>query len=49
MYGIYNAKKTVHALHSRQTLYESLFTGKKTASVLQYEITYFQKQPQCPL
>ena len=34
MYGIYNAEtlenlvKTVHALHNRQTLYESLFTGK---------------------
>ena len=33
MYGIYNAKmlenlvRTVHALHSRQTLYKSLFTG----------------------
>ena len=34
MYGIYNAEilenlvKTGHALHSRQSLYESLFTGK---------------------
>ena len=38
MYGIYNAEtlenivKTVHALHSRQTLYESLFTGKTSAA-----------------
>ena len=37
MYGVYNAEmlerlvKTVHALHSRQTLYESLFTGKTSA------------------
>ena len=34
MYGIYNAEtleklvKTVHVLHSRQTLYENLFAGK---------------------
>ena len=33
-YGVYNTEtlerlvKTVHALHRRQTLYESLFTGK---------------------
>ena len=38
MYGIYNAEtlenlvKTVHALHSRQTLYKSLFTGKTSAA-----------------
>ena len=37
-YGIYNAEtleksvKTVHALHSRQTLYESFFTGKTSAA-----------------
>ena len=37
MHGIYNAKtlesliKTVHALHCRQTLYESLFTGQTSA------------------
>ena len=41
MYGIYNAEtlenlvKTVHVLHSRQSLYESLFTGKTQAA---YEI-----------
>ena len=38
MYGVYNAEtleklvKTVHALHSRQTLYESLFAGKTLAT-----------------
>ena len=38
MYGIYNAKnlenlvKTVHALHSRQTLYEGLFAGQNSAA-----------------
>ena len=38
MYQVYNAEtlerlvKTVHALHSRQTLYESLFTGKTSAA-----------------
>ena len=38
MYGAYNAEmletlvKTVHALHSRQTLYESLFAGKTSAA-----------------
>ena len=37
MYGIYNAEtleklvKTVHALHSRQSLYESLFAGQTSA------------------
>ena len=37
MYGIYNAKtlenllKTVHALHSRQTLYKCLFAGQTSA------------------
>ena len=36
MYGVYNAEtldeliKTVHTLHSRQSLYESLFTGQVT-------------------
>ena len=38
MYGIYNAEtlenlvKTVHALHSKQTLYENLFAGKTLAA-----------------
>ena len=38
MYGIYNAEtleklvKTVHALHSRQSLYESLFAGQTPAA-----------------
>ena len=42
MYGVYNAEtlerlvKTVHALHSRQTLYESLFTGKTSAAYEYY-------------
>ena len=36
MYGVYNAEtlekliKTVHTLHSRQSLYEKLFTGQIT-------------------
>ena len=39
MYGIHNVEtleklvKTVHALQSRQTLYESFFTGKTSAAV----------------
>ena len=38
MYGVYNTEtlerlvKTVHSLHSRQTLYESLFAGKTSAA-----------------
>ena len=42
MYRIYNAKtlensvKTVHALHSRQTLYEVLFTGQTSAAYKAY-------------
>ena len=38
MYGVYNTEtlerlvKTVHALHSRQTLYKSLFTGMTSAT-----------------
>ena len=42
MYGIYNAKtlehlvKTVHALHSRQTLYEGLFAGQTSAAYEAY-------------
>ena len=38
MYGVYNAEtldrlvKTVHALHSRQTLYKNLFAGKTSAT-----------------
>ena len=47
MYGIYNADmleklvKTVHALHSRQTLYESLFAGKTSAT---YQILFTNAQ-----
>ena len=42
MYRIYNAEtlenlvKTVHALYSRQTFYESLFTGKTSAAYEAY-------------
>ena len=42
MYGIYNAEtlerrvKTVHMLHSRQTMYESLFSGKMSAAYEYY-------------
>ena len=42
MYGVYNAEtlerlvKTVHALHSRQTLYKSLFAGKTSAAYEYY-------------
>ena len=42
MYGVYNAEmierliKTVHALHSRQTMYESLFTGRISAAYEYY-------------
>ena len=42
MYGVYNAEtlerlvKTVHALHSRQTLYESLIAGKTSAAYEYY-------------
>ena len=39
MYGIYNAEtleNLVHALYSRQTLYESLFTGKTSAAYESY-------------
>ena len=42
MYGIYNAEtlenlvKTVHALHSRQTLYEGLFAGQTSAAYKAY-------------
>ena len=38
MYGVYNAEmlerllKTVHTLHSRQTLYENLFMGKTSVA-----------------
>ena len=49
MYGIYNAEtlenlvKTVHALYSRQTLYEGLFAGKTSAA---YE-GYLQMHGSC--
>ena len=42
MYGVYNAEilerlvKTVHALHSRKTMYESLFVGKTSAAYEYY-------------
>ena len=38
MYGVHNTEtlqrlvETVHTLHSRQTLYDSLFTGKTSAA-----------------
>ena len=38
MYGVYNVEmlerfvKTVHVLHSRKTLYKSLFAGKTSAA-----------------
>ena len=42
MYGIYNAEtlenlaKTVHTLHSRQTLYKNLFVGRTSAAYKSY-------------
>ena len=51
MYGIYNTEilenlaKTVHALHSRQTLYKSLFAGQTSAA---YE-AYLQMHGTCML
>ena len=42
MYGVYNAEtlekliKTVHVLHSRQPIYESLFTGQMTKAYKYY-------------
>ena len=42
MYGIYNAEsleklvKMVHTLHSRQSLYESLFAGQTSAAYEAY-------------
>ena len=42
MYGVYNAEmlerlvKTVHMLHSRQTMHESLFAGKTSAAYEEY-------------
>ena len=42
MYGIYNAEtlarlvKTVHTLHSRQSLYESLFAGQTSTACEAY-------------
>ena len=41
MYGVHNAEtverliKTVHALHSRQTMYKSLFAGR-TSTAYEY-------------
>ena len=46
MYRIYNTEtlenllKTVHTLHSRQTLYESLFSGKTQAAYKSYSQMY---------
>ena len=51
MCGIYNAEmlenlvKTVHVLHSRQTLYEGLFTGQTSAA---YK-AYLQMQGTCAI
>ena len=51
MYRIYNTEtlenlvKTVHALHSRQTLYKSLFKGKTSAA---YE-SYSQMHSSCSI
>ena len=51
MYGIYNAEtlenlvKTVYALHSRQILYEGLFTGQTSAA---YE-AYLQMHGTCSI
>ena len=42
MYGVYNAEmlerlvKIVHILHNRQTMNESLFTGKTSAAYKYY-------------
>ena len=42
MYGVYKAEmlerlvKTVHILHSRQTMYESLYTGRTSAAFEYY-------------
>ena len=38
MYGVYNVEtlerliKTVHALHSKQTMYKSIFAGRTSAA-----------------
>ena len=51
MYGIYNAEtlenlvKTVHALHRKQSLYESLFAGQTSAA---YEV-YSQMHGACSI
>ena len=42
MYGVYNAEtlekliKTVHVLHSRQSMYEKLFAGQITQAYKHY-------------
>ena len=42
MYGVYNEEmlerliKIVHTLHSRQTMYESLFVGRTSAAYENY-------------
>ena len=46
MYGIYNAEtleklvKTVHAIHSRQSIYKSIFTGRVSAAYEYYSQIY---------
>ena len=46
MYGVYSAEtlqkliKTVHILHSRQSMYESLFTGQMTKAYKYYSQMY---------
>ena len=42
MYGVYNSEtlerliKTVHTLHSRQTMYKSIFAGRTSAAYEYY-------------
>ena len=46
IYGVYNADtlekliKTVHALHSRQSMYEKLFAGQITKAYKYYSLMY---------
>ena len=52
MYGVYNAEtlerlvQTVHALHSRQTLYENLFAGKTSAAYEYYSQMHYEQGTQ---
>ena len=49
VYQVYNAEmlerlvKTVHALHSRQTLYDNLFTGRTSAAYEYYSQMHTEK------